>query len=81
METVRFSPEELIIREGVQDDCSIYIIQRGCVELELKGRALKKLHIGESFGERSFFTGFTRVCSIRAVGFVKLYKITQQSAL
>jgi potassium voltage-gated channel Eag-related subfamily H protein 7 len=70
MEELRFSPEERILSSMMLDDHSIYMIQKGCVEIifdgttfigeRFKKNALKNLAKGDYFGEGSFFTGDAR---------------------
>jgi len=38
----RCSPEEIICLEGEQDDCSIYFIEKGSVEIFIESNSLKQ---------------------------------------
>jgi hypothetical protein len=68
--------------EGFEDDCSIYFIESGKVEIFIDTtlinqktkrsfHSLKVLESGESFGATSFFTGQVREFSIRSLDFCK----------
>ncbi|CAD8097297.1 unnamed protein product [Paramecium primaurelia] len=88
IEEVRYSPEDQILLQGTQDDCSLYIITKGTVSVlfqdEPQGRntrVLSYLEKGESFGEYSFFTGLNRCASAKSIGFSRAYKIPRQSLL
>ncbi|CAD8115878.1 unnamed protein product [Paramecium sonneborni] len=88
IEEVRFSPEDQIILQGIQDDCSLYLITKGTVSIlfqnEPQGRnakVLQYLQKGQSFGEYSFFTGLNRTASAKSIGFSRAYKISRQKLL
>ncbi|CAD8083446.1 unnamed protein product [Paramecium primaurelia] len=88
IEEVRFSPEDQIIQQGTQDDCSLYLITKGTVsilfqnELQAKNiRVLQYLEKGQTFGEYSFFTGLNRTASAKSIGFSRAYKIARQKLL
>ncbi|CAD8117387.1 unnamed protein product [Paramecium sonneborni] len=88
VEEVRYSPEDQILLQGTQDDCSLYIITKGTVSVlfqdEPQGRntrVLSYLEKGESFGEYSFFTGLNRCASAKSIGFSRAYKIPRQQLL
>ena len=62
---LKCTPNEVIFFEGEQDDCSIFFIQEGSVEIYIDtfnndnylSNTLVLLKKGQSFGELSFFTG------------------------
>ncbi len=78
------TPEQIISFEGTQDECSIFFIEKGQVEIYVdtlpifgqnKIKSIKKLNKGESFGAISFFTGQYRRASVRSTEFCKLLYI------
>ncbi|KAL4480341.1 hypothetical protein ABPG74_020857 [Tetrahymena malaccensis] len=83
---MKYSPESIICQREVLDDCSIYFIENGSVEIVLnpKGnnqRELIKLKKGESFGSYSFFTGLPRINNIRSCEFTTILKIRREDFL
>ncbi|CAD8112754.1 unnamed protein product [Paramecium sonneborni] len=88
IEEVRFSPEDQIILQDIQDDCSLYLLTKGTVSIlfqnEPQGKnakVLQYLQKGQSFGEYSFFTGLNRTASAKSIGFSRAYKITRQKLI
>ncbi|EGR32569.1 hypothetical protein IMG5_077350, partial [Ichthyophthirius multifiliis] len=84
---LRVNPGEVLCLEGTQDNCAIYFIQKGEVEIYIdslynsslsKNVHLKKLKKGDNFGCVSFFTGNLRSHSIKAVDFCTLLMIKRQ---
>ncbi|KAL4438146.1 hypothetical protein ABPG74_016925 [Tetrahymena malaccensis] len=74
----RCHPEQIIMKEDEQDDCSIYFIQKGRVEVFIKqlhtdgtlsSKSIMILEKGQYFGTYGFFTGLTRKQSIRCMEF------------
>ncbi|KAL4480549.1 hypothetical protein ABPG72_022304 [Tetrahymena utriculariae] len=74
----RCHPEQIIMKEDEQDDCSIYFIQKGRVEVFIKQlhsdgtlstKSIMILEKGQYFGTYGFFTGLTRKQSIRCMEF------------
>ncbi|KAL4480342.1 hypothetical protein ABPG74_020858 [Tetrahymena malaccensis] len=83
---MKYSPESIICQKGIQDDCSIYFIENGSVEIVLNPKGnnqsgLVKLKKGESFGAYSFFTGLPRINNIRSNEFTTILKIKRQDFL
>ncbi|EAR96485.2 cyclic nucleotide-binding domain protein (macronuclear) [Tetrahymena thermophila SB210] len=89
MQEVVVTPNELIIQEGQFDDCSLYLITKGTVEVYSLGdplyqnqlsnkKVLAQLSKGQYFGELSFFTGVSRTANVRSQSLTTMYKITQQ---
>ncbi|KAL4489543.1 hypothetical protein ABPG73_019500 [Tetrahymena malaccensis] len=89
MQEVVVTPNELIIQEGQFDDCSLYLITKGTVEVYSLGdplyqnqlsnkKILAQLSKGQYFGELSFFTGISRTANVRSQSLTTMYKITQQ---
>ncbi|KAL4466997.1 hypothetical protein ABPG74_010594 [Tetrahymena malaccensis] len=85
----RCTPEELICSEGDIDDCSIFFIEKGSVEIFIETqsanqqkpdyKSLVTLKQGQSFGELSFFTGMPRSVSIRSKEFTTLLMIKRDN--
>ncbi|EAR97004.2 cation channel family protein (macronuclear) [Tetrahymena thermophila SB210] len=76
----RCYPEEVICLEGLLDDCSIYFIEKGSVEIYIENKETSQQNVksissigkGQSFGETSFFTGEARRASVRSREFTTL---------
>lgn len=79
---------------GDQDDCAIYFIEKGSVEVFLSGnhangsslkgdddQSLLTIGKGGVFGEVSFFTGKTRSANIRSLEFTSLLVIRREDFL
>ncbi|CAD8096311.1 unnamed protein product [Paramecium primaurelia] len=91
MEEISFSPEERIITCNQIDDCSLYIITKGEVELLFSGKnqlgdlikknSIKFLSQYECFGEVAFFTGKPRSATAISKGFTKAFKIKRENFL
>ncbi|CAD8187950.1 unnamed protein product [Paramecium octaurelia] len=89
MEEISFSPEERIITCNQIDDCSLYIITKGEVELLFSGKnqlgdlikknSIKSLSQQECFGEVAFFTGKPRTATAISKGFTKAFKIKREN--
>ncbi|KAL4511460.1 hypothetical protein ABPG73_008538 [Tetrahymena malaccensis] len=84
MKEILVNPNEIIISEDQQDDCSIYFIQNGVIEIyqqqiQKQGQisVVKTLTDGQIFGDISFFSGLQRQSSARSVNLSTLYKITR----
>ncbi|EWS74108.1 cation channel family protein (macronuclear) [Tetrahymena thermophila SB210] len=79
----RATPDELICTENNEDDCSIYFLEKGSVEIVLlasssninQNKSNIVLSVGQSFGEISFFTGKPRCMSIKSLEFTTLLYI------
>lgn len=72
------SPNEIIFREDTRDDCSIYFIDNGSVQLfNLCTETFYRLisDRGQTFGEIAFFTGQKRTASARSGDFSGLFSI------
>ncbi|KAL4505998.1 hypothetical protein ABPG72_013759 [Tetrahymena utriculariae] len=83
---MKYSPENIICQKGVLDDCSIYFIEKGSVEIVLNPKGINqgeliKLNKGESFGSHSFFTGLPRINSVRSCEFTTILKIRREDFL
>ncbi|CAD8157596.1 unnamed protein product [Paramecium octaurelia] len=87
MEEQSFSPDERIISVNELDDCALYIITKGEVELifegvEMKDRVkrntFKNYSQCDSFGEFSFFSGNPRTATAISRGFTRVFKIKRQ---
>ncbi|CAD8116964.1 unnamed protein product [Paramecium sonneborni] len=88
MEELSFSPEERIITCNQIDDCSLYIITKGEVELMFSGKnqlgdvikrnSIRLLKQYECFGEIAFFTGNARTATAVSKGFTRAFKIKRE---
>ncbi|CAD8121488.1 unnamed protein product [Paramecium sonneborni] len=87
MEEQSYSPDERIISLNDLDDCALYIITKGDVELifesmeineKIKRNSFKNYTQYDSFGELSFFTGNPRTATAISRGFTRVFKIKRQ---
>ena len=75
---IKLFPEEKIFSENEVDDCSIYFIMKGKVELYTESRIIiRELGVGEHFGELAFFSGKCRKLSARSKDFTTLFSINR----
>ncbi|CAD8213472.1 unnamed protein product [Paramecium octaurelia] len=90
MEEQAYSPEERIITINELDDCSLYIITKGEVELIFEGNQIKEkvkrntfqnYHQFDCFGELAFFTGNPRTATAISKGFTRVFKISRDKFL
>lgn len=83
---MKYSPDEVIFKKDDRDDCQIYFIEKGSVELyvdiqqrgkhkKLKQKTLQTLETGLHFGSQSFFTGEPRYYSVKSTEFTTLLMI------
>ena len=81
----RLFPDEKVFNESEEDDCSIYFIIKGKVELLTSTKtienSLKYLSVGDHFGELCFFTGKPRIFSARSKDFTTLFSIPRAEFL
>ncbi|KAL4511457.1 hypothetical protein ABPG73_008535 [Tetrahymena malaccensis] len=85
MKEILINPNEIIINENLKDDdCSIYFIQNGIIEIYQQQiykqgqiNVIQTLTKGQIFGDISFFTGMQRQASARSVNLSTLYKISR----
>lgn len=80
MKEAIFSNEEIIFREDMEDDCALYFLHHGEIELFTlrSGTTLHGLKAGDAFGEYSFFTGCLREVSARTKNFTKVFKLQRE---
>jgi small-conductance mechanosensitive channel len=80
---LRYAHNELIIREGEQDE-TFFIIERGTVEVYLVSphgtrKVLTTLGPGDFFGEMALLTGQKRTANVRAITDVRVYRLDKNS--
>ncbi|KAL4492400.1 hypothetical protein ABPG72_005535 [Tetrahymena utriculariae] len=83
MNDIKFTPGEVIFLEGDYDDCSIYLILEGQVNIyhtnnKDEDYVVQNLKKGQCFGEIAFFTGQHRTASARSSEFTTLIKIERE---
>lgn len=78
-----FSPGEVIFREDIPDDCGIYFISQGSVEVynHFSHSLYQLLGKGRYFGEISFFTGMKRTADVRSSDFSSLFLVLRDDFL
>ncbi|KAL4468882.1 hypothetical protein ABPG72_009152 [Tetrahymena utriculariae] len=84
---VQCKPQQQIYKGGSTDNLSLYLIEKGKVEVYYKTSAVRntvskhqmihEIQEGQLFGVTQFYTGLPRDLNIRAVGFVSLLKISR----
>ncbi|CAK73868.1 unnamed protein product (macronuclear) [Paramecium tetraurelia] len=89
MQEINTIPEERVVEMNNIDDCSIYIINKGEMEVvfeaknkmnvKFKRNNIKVLEKGEYFGFYSFITNQPRTATVVSKGFGKLFKITRDN--
>ncbi|CAK68206.1 unnamed protein product (macronuclear) [Paramecium tetraurelia] len=90
MEEQAYSPEERIITINELDDCSLYVITKGEVELifeanqvkeRVKRNTFQNYNQFDCFGELAFFTGNSRTATAISKGFTRVFKISRAKFL
>lgn len=81
LEKKSFVPGEIIFRQHHQDQSSLYIIQKGSVQIveENSGKILKVFKEGESFGEAEFLAGSKRRFSAYSRSFSQIFCIPRET--
>jgi small-conductance mechanosensitive channel/CRP-like cAMP-binding protein len=80
---LRYAHDELIIREGDQDE-TFFIIEKGSVEVYLLSphgsrKVLTTLNEGDFFGEMALLTGQKRTANVCALTDVRVYRLDKDS--
>lgn len=90
MKEIRFNPEDMIFKENVMDDCEIYFVVKGKVQVSIdsiqKDERSSRLNLatltkGEVFGELAFFTGQARSASAQSKEFSTMIYIRREEFL
>lgn len=90
MREIRFNPEDMIFSEGNFDDCEIYFIIKGKVQISVDcanrtdknpRMPIKNLTKGDVFGEIAFFSGNSRTASAQSKDFSTMIYIKREDFL
>ncbi|KAL4489165.1 hypothetical protein ABPG73_005652 [Tetrahymena malaccensis] len=87
MKEVLVSPNEIIFKENQVDDCALYLIENGIVEIQNQKQGsessivINTLTQNQLFGEISLFSGLSRTATARSVNLSTLYKISRQDLI
>ena len=88
MEQCSFSPGELIFQENILDDCCIYYLVKGQVQIIFESNSeqredtiVKEIEQKDYFGEIEFLTGNKRYYTAKATDFCRLYRIHRDQFL
>ncbi|KAL4489210.1 hypothetical protein ABPG72_006274 [Tetrahymena utriculariae] len=87
MKEVLVSPNEIIFKENQVDDCALYLIENGIVEIQNQKSGsessivINTLTQNQLFGEISLFSGLSRTATARSVNLSTLYKISRQDLI
>jgi len=78
-----FGPDEVIFQHNDQNDCSVYFIISGKVEIyyDKSDLSLQKIDKGKSFGFLSFFSGQPRTASARSLEFTTVFILNREKFL
>ncbi|KAL4467000.1 hypothetical protein ABPG74_010597 [Tetrahymena malaccensis] len=87
-----YIPEQMITIQGELDDCDIYFIEKGSVNIlidcnqnyegiQTNPKQVITLTAGQSFGEISFFTGQPRTACVKSREFTTIQLINRQEFL
>ena len=72
----KFNDGESIVKEGEEGN-KFYIIKNGKVEILIGGKYIRTLNESEYFGERVLFFHEKRSATIKAIGEICLFSISQ----
>jgi len=85
MSEKRFTPGDLIFPKNDIDNKSLFIIRKGEIELFYENdgelNSMRKLGVGEIFGEMSFFSNQRRAFFARSLDFSNVFMINQEEFL
>ncbi|CAD8177571.1 unnamed protein product [Paramecium octaurelia] len=83
MKIQQFTPREIVYQQHSLDEHSIYIIQKGEIQLidENSGKVIQKLVKGQCFGEIEFLTTQKRQYKVISSTFSSIYRITRDMFL
>jgi CRP-like cAMP-binding protein len=70
-----------IVREGRVDEGSLYLVDSGEVEVTSRGKLLRRLGPGASFGEIALLHDIARTATVTAVGDVSLWRLERDEVL
>ncbi|MDD5769392.1 MAG: cyclic nucleotide-binding domain-containing protein [Candidatus Gracilibacteria bacterium] len=76
-----YSEGEIIIKQGEKSNGKGYIIKSGEVIVEIGGKEIAKLGIGEIFGEIALLNEEQRTATIKAISETQLIVLTQEYLL
>ncbi len=84
-EVQRFFDRDVILAEGTPSD-SLYLVLHGTIEVSKRDaagieRTITRLEKGAIFGEMSFLDGLEASATVRALGAVKIAKLTREQVL
>lgn len=83
---IKLIPDETVFLQNEQSDFNIYFIMKGKIELFFRNSTkqevfIKRLKIGDHFGEIGFFSGQGRTLSVRSKDFTTLLTINREEFL
>ncbi|CAD8178796.1 unnamed protein product [Paramecium pentaurelia] len=83
MNIQQFTPREIIYQQNSVDEHSVYIIQKGEIQLidDKSGKIVSKLIKGQCFGEIEFLTTQKRQYKAISTTFSSIYRITREMFL
>lgn len=90
MKDVRYNPGDMIFNENEPDDCEIFFLMKGNVEITFNSinrfesyvrKPLGNIKEGQVFGELAFFSGQTRGVSAQSSDFTSLLYIKREDFL
>ncbi|CAD8172446.1 unnamed protein product [Paramecium pentaurelia] len=83
MNIQQYTPREIICQQNSVDEHSIYIIQKGEIQIidDNSGKVIQKLIKGQCFGEIEFLTTQKRQYKVISTTFSSIYRITREMFL
>ena len=79
---IKLIPDENVFLQNEQSDFNIYFIMKGKIEISFRNTKhelfIKRLKVGEHFGELGFFTGQGRSFSVKSKDFTTLLTINRE---
>ncbi|CAD8082433.1 unnamed protein product [Paramecium sonneborni] len=78
-----YTPREIIYQQNQIDDCNIFIVWKGQVNLidDNSGKVLKTFNTGQCFGELEFLTNQKRLSTAISCDFSQIYYISRNQFL
>ncbi|HUF54917.1 MAG TPA: cyclic nucleotide-binding domain-containing protein [Dehalococcoidia bacterium] len=77
LESVRFSPGQVLMAEGEAGD-ALYVVAEGTLEVTQAGNSVRELGPGDYAGEVALLTGRPRTATVTATTEVRAYRVSRE---